>query len=139
MFWIVDPGPVTLIVVSPVPMIWPKFCRNAPDMVSGVRPLSRMPEGSIRPISPGFSVRAVVDSVFRTKLGMAGSPGVAARHPGLSAPPCSAPPARAVPDGTAYIDRLVAPPSRRMFWPTMNPACWLHRKAQVAPNSAAVP
>ena len=34
-----------------------------------------------------------------------------------------------------YIVELTAPPSRRMFWPTIKPACCEQRKAQVAPNS----
>ena len=37
------------------------------------------------------------------------------------------------------IVALVAPPSSRMFWPTMNPAWTEQRKAQAAPNSAEVP
>lgn len=38
-----------------------------------------------------------------------------------------------------YMVVLVAPPSSKMFWPTMKPACCEHIKAQVAPNSAGVP
>ena len=32
-----------------------------------------------------------------------------------------------------------APPSISRFWPVMYPACWLHRNAQAAPNSAGSP
>lgn len=39
----------------------------------------------------------------------------------------------------AYIVALVAPPSSKIFCPTIKPACWLHRNAQAAPNSAGVP
>lgn len=42
-------------------------------------------------------------------------------------------------DRRSYRVALVAPPSSRMFCPTMNPAFCEHRKAQAAPNSAAVP
>ena len=40
---------------------------------------------------------------------------------------------------TAPAKSYVAPPSARMFCPTMKPACVEQRKAQAAPNSAAVP
>src|SRR6266851_4396725 len=37
------------------------------------------------------------------------------------------------------IVELKAPPSSNKFWPTMNPAEALHRKAQASPNSAGSP
>jgi hypothetical protein len=43
------------------------------------------------------------------------------------------------PGRARQIVALVAPPSSRMFWPTMKPAWTEQRKAQAAPNSAAVP
>ena len=43
------------------------------------------------------------------------------------------------PPRPGQIEIFEAPPSNRMFCPMMNRACWLHRNAQVAPKSSAVP
>ena len=37
------------------------------------------------------------------------------------------------------IVALIAPPSTTRFCPTIKPACFEHKNAQAAPNSAAVP